>query len=106
MKHLLLPSTSNFLSFQLVQIINKLRQLEQEGGFSSFDPKCTIFVCNNWDLVKKQAGKDETLVWEDIKDKLAGQFSNISKDQIFRISAATEVSSVCFRKFKVFTFKR
>lgn len=85
--------------FQLVRIIKKQRQLEKRGGLSSFDPKCTILVCNKWDLVKKQAEKNETTVWEDIKEKLTDLFPNISEDQIFKMSV-TEVGSFD-KEFKI-----
>lgn len=86
--------------FQLVRIFEKQQEWERKGGLSSFDPKCTIFVCNKWDLVKKHTGKDETSVWDDIKNelktKLKDQLPNISEDQIFKMSV-TEVGGVWFK---------
>lgn len=77
--------------FQLLRIVSEQRRWEEKGGLSSFDPNCTIFVCNKWDIVEKRGTGNETSTWKDTLDKLSKHFPNLEEKQIFKMST-TEVS--------------
>ena len=74
---------------QLLRIISEQRRWEEKGGLSAFDPNCTIFVCNKWDIVEKRGDIENT--WKDTVNKLQTNFHHISEEHIFKMST-TEVN--------------
>lgn len=64
--------------------------MEESGELPSFDPKCTLFVCNKWDVVQKEGKEVETKVWTDTILKLTQQYPNLEQTHILKMST-TEV---------------
>ncbi|XP_052240418.1 uncharacterized protein LOC127851022 isoform X2 [Dreissena polymorpha] len=58
---------------KLVHIFRKVLEYDKSSDLFSFDPACTLFVCNKWDIVADRVSNDrcnEQNVWEDIGSKL------------------------------------
>ena len=64
-------------------ILTKERKKSETGG-SHFDPKCAIFVCNLWDLIKE---KEQDLVYRNVVDRLGSYWPGITEHQVLRFSA-------------------
>ncbi|XP_052221389.1 uncharacterized protein LOC127837954 isoform X2 [Dreissena polymorpha] len=80
---------------KLMQMCKQLQSDARVGNLNSFDPKCMMFVCNNWDIVEKKERSDpgaENRIWREIVTKIQKYFPGISEhDQIYKLST-TEAS--------------
>ncbi|XP_052241092.1 transmembrane GTPase fzo-like isoform X2 [Dreissena polymorpha] len=58
---------------KLVQIFKKVEEMNQSSCLFSFDPMCTMFVCNKWDVIEERTKREEGTedkVWDDTLLKL------------------------------------
>ncbi|XP_052238743.1 dual serine/threonine and tyrosine protein kinase-like isoform X3 [Dreissena polymorpha] len=80
---------------RLVTIFNRLKLEETKGGLFSFDPSCTMFVCNKWDIVEERERNQpgsEAQVWQDTVDKLKKHLPGFSWDRYMYKMSTTEAS--------------
>ena len=81
--NLIFKQTSNFVCYQLEQLLDKTRKLtvDQQVDFSA---NCALFVCNKWDGISPS---EEAKVMKHITAKLRHCWSNIDPGcQIIRLS--------------------
>ncbi|XP_052224309.1 uncharacterized protein LOC127839958 [Dreissena polymorpha] len=75
---------------KLMQMCKQLQSDARADNLNSFDPKCMMFLCNNWDIVEKKERSDpgaENRIWKEIVTKIQKYFPGISeRDQIYKLS--------------------
>lgn len=55
-----------------------------------FDPRCALFICNKWDIVKQHTNPtEEKKLKEDIFSKLSKRWPGLQPKQIFYLSTTT-----------------
>ncbi|XP_052776478.1 dual serine/threonine and tyrosine protein kinase-like isoform X1 [Mya arenaria] len=73
---------------KLIEIVREQQRDAKRGGMSGFDPACTMFVCNKWDIVEDREGRQpgtENKVWEDTLDKLEKYFPNYNRNHVYKM---------------------
>ena len=68
----------------LLKVIMEKQRKKSDDGAPPFDPKCAIFVCNMWDLVKEN---ERDKVYEYAIKKLAMYWPGLIPAQVVTMSA-------------------
>ncbi|KAK3590745.1 hypothetical protein CHS0354_030985 [Potamilus streckersoni] len=68
---------------QKERLQNFVRTVLHSGGEEVFDPDCTLFVANKWDLTED---KDRSVLKENIRSKLTGFYPELKEDQLCVLS--------------------
>ncbi|KAH3801886.1 hypothetical protein DPMN_155548 [Dreissena polymorpha] len=74
---------------KLMQLCKQLQSDTRLNNLNSFDAKCIMFVCNNWEIVEKKESSDpgaEKKIWKEVVTKIKKYFPGISEhDQIYKL---------------------